>query len=53
MESDLSRKIVKQHLKIYKSQILNALYKCTEMQWNVIGFVQNIIAFLIRHVKKV
>ena len=32
MQSGLSRKVIKQHLKIYKSQILNALYKCTEMK---------------------
>ena len=36
MESGLSRKIVKQQLKIYKSQILSVLYKCTEIKLNLI-----------------
>ena len=34
MESGLSRKTVKQHLKIYKREIINVLYKC--MKWNEI-----------------
>ena len=33
MQSGLSRKIVKWRIKIYKSQVLKALYKCTEMKW--------------------